>query len=404
MNAHRAMLLAPIMAATILMGCAGSDPTGPESTADGTDAISSLGGPISRDEVLARAQNWVNWGVMYSQDQSSPYQDGDGHSYRRDCSGYVSMAWHLAKKSDGWDFNTGDFGATGSKTVLGSYNDLEAGDALDGVSYGHIVLFDRWVDSAKSEMWIYQESDYGIPAEHVQRGVSWYHDNGFEPIRYIHIDGAGDPPPPGGGGGSSCGVQSDGKLHCDNTPNSAMYSSMSTSSSVVNTLRSSNSWFTCWGTGELHAGGNTTWYYTEGDDNSSWGWVPAVDLDTTSAFDSNPSAAGLAQCGGSPPPPPPADDPNCDVHSDGKLYCLNSSGAPIHSSPTNGSAVVNHLRSTDSWFTCWKTGDLHAGGNHTWYYTEGDDNGNWGYVPAVDLHTTSDFDSNPSAHGLHACP
>ena len=64
---------------------------------------------------------------------------------------------------------------------------------------------------------------------------------------------------------------------------------------------------------------------------------------------------------------------------------------------------MNHLRTTDSWFTCWTTGDLHAGGNHAWYYTEGDDNAHWGYVPAVDLHTTSAFDANPSAHGLAKC-
>ena len=406
MNAPRALLLAPMLTTTLLMGCAAGGATHSEKTEDEHDSISSLGGAISRDEVLARAQNWVDWGVMYSQDQSNPYQDGDGHFYRADCSGYVSMAWHLAKKPGGGDFNTTDFGSTNLKTVLGSYGELTAGDALDGVGYGHIVLFDRWVDAAQTQMWIYQESDYGIPAEHVQRGVSWYQDNGFEPIRYVRIDGGGDPPPPPPPP-ASCGVESDGKLHCDNTPNSAMYASMSTSSNVVNTLRGSNSWFTCWGTGQLHAGGNTTWYYTEGDDNASWGWVPAVDLSTTSDFDADPSAAGLAQCGGGdpPPPPPPSDDPNCDVHDDGKLYCGNSSGAPLHAAPTNGSDVVNYLRSTSSWFTCWKSGDVHAGGNTTsWYFTEGDDNANWGYVPAVDLDTSSDFDANPSAHGLAACP
>ncbi|HVY48067.1 MAG TPA: hypothetical protein VHB21_19400 [Minicystis sp.] len=396
----RAILVLPV-AAALLAGCAASDPTdSSESIDDGTDALSSLGGPISRTEVLARAQNWVNWHVMYSQDQSSPYGDGDGHSYRRDCSGYVSMAWHLAKKSGGWDLNTWDFGSTNLKQTLGSYDDLEPGDALNGVDYGHIVLFDKWANASHTEMWIYQESDYGLPAEHVEQGVSWYHANGFVPIRYVHIEG-GTPPSGGGGGGDACDVHADGKLYCDNTTGAAMYSSTNTSSGVVNHLRTSPSWFKCWGTGQLHAGGNTTWYYTEGDDNSKWGWVPAVDLHTTSAFDANPSAHGLAKCGGGSPPPP--DPANCSVHSDGRLHCDNTAGAPLRSAPTNSSSVVNHLRTTNSWFTCWKDGDLHAGGNHTWYYTEGDDNTHWGYVPAVDLDTTSAFDANPSAHGLPAC-
>ena len=58
---------------------------------------SDLGGTISRSEVLKRAQRWVDLDGPYSQDQGDAYGDGDGHSYRPDCSGYVSMAWHLAK-------------------------------------------------------------------------------------------------------------------------------------------------------------------------------------------------------------------------------------------------------------------------------------------------------------------
>ncbi|WP_394835950.1 M23 family metallopeptidase [Pendulispora rubella] len=95
----------------------------------------------------------------------------------------------------------------------------------------------------------------------------------------------------------------------------------------------------------------------------------------------------------------------CSVHSDDqKLYCANTSGANMRSTPRNGGTIVNHLRTSYSWFTCWGTGDKHAGGNTTWYYTQGDDNANFGWVAAVDLSTTSEFDSNPSAHGLKKCP
>ncbi|WP_394831549.1 C39 family peptidase [Pendulispora rubella] len=95
---------------------------------------------------------------------------------------------------------------------------------------------------------------------------------------------------------NDCFVRSDGRLHCNNVGGSSMYASTTSSSSVVDHLRTTYSWFDCWGTGERHAGGNTTWYHTQGDDNAKWGWIPAVNLNTTSAFDADPSAQGLQRC------------------------------------------------------------------------------------------------------------
>ena len=86
---------------------------------------------------------------------------------------------------------------------------------------------------------------------------------------------------------------------------------------------------------------------------------------------------------------------------DGKLYVSNVAGAAIRSNPENDAPIVNHLRTTESWFDCWTSGDRHAGGNTTWYHTLGDDNGNWGFVAANDLSTTSAFDANPV--GLRKC-
>lgn len=93
----------------------------------------------------------------------------------------------------------------------------------------------------------------------------------------------------------------------------------------------------------------------------------------------------------------------CEVRGDHKLYCSNTANAPMHQSPAAGSPVVNTLRSTNSYFECWATGELHAGGNTTWYSTVGDDNGNRGFIPAVMMSTTSAFDANPTAYGLPKC-
>jgi uncharacterized protein YvpB len=109
----------------------------------------------------------------------------------------------------------------------------------------------------------------------------------------ISYTGCGAPPVQAPTG---CDVEADGNLHCANTPNVPMYYDTNFGARVVDTLRSSRSWFNCWGTGQMHAGGNTTWYHTQGDDNGSWGWVPAVDLSTSSQLDADPGAAGLPHC------------------------------------------------------------------------------------------------------------
>ncbi len=41
-----------------------------------------------------------------------------------------------------------------------------------------------------------------------------------------------------------------------------------------------------------HASG----YQTLGDDNENWGYVPAVEMSTESAFDANPDIEGLPRC------------------------------------------------------------------------------------------------------------
>jgi hypothetical protein len=225
--------------------------------------------------------------------------------------------------------------------------------------------------------------------------------------------GRGNPGGGGGGGGggaggagdTACSVRSNGRLYCRNTPNVAMHAQPTSASAVVNHLRTAYSYFECWGTGQLHAGGNTTWYKTIGDDNANRGWIPAVNLATTSQFDRNPSAAGLARCSGSSTGigGGGAGSTTCSVRSNGRLYCRNTPNVAMHAQPTSASAVVNHLRTAYSYFECWSTGQLHAGGNTTWYKTIGDANANRGWIAAVHLSTTSQFDRNPSAAGLARC-
>jgi hypothetical protein len=115
---------------------------------------STVGGTITRAEVISRAIYWLNRGdTWYSQDQSKAISDGTGGAYRPDCSGFVAMTWHLPKKTDGWDFNVRDFVNGPSPSAPGwagvthvSLDNMKAGDAIVRRDLGHIELFDTWVN------------------------------------------------------------------------------------------------------------------------------------------------------------------------------------------------------------------------------------------------------------------
>jgi predicted heme/steroid binding protein len=158
---------------------------------------SSVGEKISRTEVIDRAKYWYNRGdTWYSQNQSDAISDGTGGAYRPDCSGFVSMAWHLPKKTNGWDFNVGDLTGGPSPSAPGwagdsrvSLDNLLPGDAIvsnDGVS--HTELFDQWANPADHSqgIWTYGEHDYQRKTEHDKMSWSYLKANFFG-LRYNNI-------------------------------------------------------------------------------------------------------------------------------------------------------------------------------------------------------------------------
>jgi hypothetical protein len=88
----------------------------------------------------------------------------------------------------------------------------------------------------------------------------------------------------------------------------------------------------------------------------------------------------------------------CRGNSSG-MRCGNVAPTPIYDRAGYRNAqTVDHLRSNPSWFKCWIYGEYTGGGNYIWYYTYGDDHGNWGFVPAVKVYTDTD-----PAPGLPPC-
>jgi hypothetical protein len=99
-------------------------------------AASSVGGEISRSEVIARAKYWLSKADEIEYSQHASYPDQDGRLYRTDCSGYVSMAWHMSVSA-----NTGTL-ANYSHVI--SRSSLKPGDILNNSADGHVILFEKW--------------------------------------------------------------------------------------------------------------------------------------------------------------------------------------------------------------------------------------------------------------------
>jgi hypothetical protein len=108
-------------------------------------AASSVGGPISRSEAIARAQNWWERSPTYNNSRASStlVSDVDGaHRYGADCSGMISMAWHIVPGQFGGR-NTGSLDDSDISIPIAN-SDLKPGDLLDDVGDGHAVLFEAW--------------------------------------------------------------------------------------------------------------------------------------------------------------------------------------------------------------------------------------------------------------------
>jgi len=100
-------------------------------------------GGLTGAVAAARAQVWVDNDVSYS--QTSTYQ-----GYRKDCSGYLSMAWGLSTPGL----------TTWTLPNVGYYIDksqLRQGDALLAVD-SHVTMFDHWADSTRTSYWGYEET------------------------------------------------------------------------------------------------------------------------------------------------------------------------------------------------------------------------------------------------------
>ncbi|MFJ9692180.1 hypothetical protein [Kitasatospora sp. NPDC101183] len=168
------------------------------------------GGTVTRSQVLARAQAWVNQSVPYSTNGlNSPYSwwsdSQTGGRYRQDCSGFVSMAWELTSSP-----TTLDLPAYSNKI---SAPDLQPGDILD--SDQHVIIFESWRDKAAGTFNYYQESSRSRPTNYNSDGnlnassLAGHPTSSYTAYRYKNIVDDG-PSVPGQGPGNTLSASASG--------------------------------------------------------------------------------------------------------------------------------------------------------------------------------------------------
>ena len=193
------LLAGCLLSALAMIGCLDSGDAIsrdiPEGTSISVSALSSIGGSIFQSEVLDRAQYWVDQGYIYSPNAPSSYtfsDDASGTSYRNDCSGLVSEAWHLSTS-----YTTIDFNVDNSLWSTISWDSMRPGDAYvrHDSTEQHIELFAVWDNpsdhSQGFEKYSFNTNNYTVENPYAlnnfgKSGHRSYDPNGFHAIRYVN--------------------------------------------------------------------------------------------------------------------------------------------------------------------------------------------------------------------------
>jgi hypothetical protein len=149
-----------------------NDPTDVQTAA----ARMVYGAPIKRAKVIARAKNWYSRNVPYSQ-HAFAWDVNRGKKFRTDCSGFVSMSWALKDSRNTRNLN-------GVATRI-NWSSLKPGDMV--LRNGHVQLFEKWANRAKTSFWIYEEGSTASDMNHYKVALSRSKSGGYKPWRYNKI-------------------------------------------------------------------------------------------------------------------------------------------------------------------------------------------------------------------------
>ncbi|MER6399839.1 hypothetical protein ABT263_27910 [Kitasatospora sp. NPDC001603] len=152
------------------------------------------GGPVTRQQAIARAQDWADQRVPYSPNGLTPpygwwADEATGGRYREDCSGLISMAWQLTSSLTTSSLPNVSTKVTDKSTLL-------PGDALNDDGDGHAVLFAGWIDKSAGTFKYYAEHRRGVPTSLEQANVysgsiDGHPAGNYVGLRYKKITGSG---------------------------------------------------------------------------------------------------------------------------------------------------------------------------------------------------------------------
>lgn len=151
-------------------------------------ALPATAHAISRCEVVARAQAWVDAGVMYSWDPWYTDPTTGTCCYRSDCSGLISAAWGLpAPGHTTYSFAGGPWDDGASYVI--TPGELQPGDALNypgspSAGTGHIMLYLSG-DFNSGYVEVIEEFNWDNPAVHRWRNID---PSIYLPIRFTGIE------------------------------------------------------------------------------------------------------------------------------------------------------------------------------------------------------------------------
>ncbi|WP_436760219.1 hypothetical protein [Streptosporangium sp. V21-05] len=145
--------------------------------------------PVTRSQMIARAKTWKPGTA-----QRIPYSQTKQHGgYRTDCSGYASMALGLGKPGQ---ITVGLAKSAFSRPIKMSQllkGDLVI-DAIGSNTTRHVVIFERWANSARTSYWAYEQRG-GYGTDHRTRNYGLAAKSEYKAYRALNIREDAPPAP-----------------------------------------------------------------------------------------------------------------------------------------------------------------------------------------------------------------
>ncbi|OKI04508.1 hypothetical protein A6A06_06865 [Streptomyces sp. CB02923] len=140
--------------------------------------------PLTRAQIIARAQRWVSAQVPYNMNRY--WSDG----YRQDCSGFISMAWNLGRSQ--WTGSLAQYGTRIAKSELRPGDMLLFHNPGNPGAGSHATIFGGWADSSRTRYIAYEQTR----PHTVKRSTPyayWSNSRQYVAYRYRGLADGGDP-------------------------------------------------------------------------------------------------------------------------------------------------------------------------------------------------------------------